>query len=415
MKYLLIFIFPFLRSGVELNFATQQAMPPEFGRKWGTECLNARFPLPTLLCAGYSVKLIYIFYCFRYLHSGNLTIAVLILTEYSNPKLRGIFLTASAAAFFWGIWISNVIGTFFNWRIITLLGFICSLYTLTVFLWPESPHWLAGKGRFEECKAAFRRLHGFTAEKELQALITAKEEYIKLEKSEVEMSFFDIIKCPEFYKPMVLALMAVFQYQFTGKMICSVFILDIFKKITASEYMAYMAMLILNGVTVISMYVGSYLSKVMMRRTLYMSSSFIGVAFLLIISLYIYLGKANITEENNYILILLLTVYTIAISCGPMILSMSIYGELFSTRFQSGSYIIISLVISSSYSILYKMTPTIFADLGIHGSFLLYGIICGLCTFYLYVFLPETKNKTQWEIEEYFRGNKRQTDPLLYR
>ena len=39
-------------------------MPPEFGRKWGTECLNIRFPLPTLQCAGYSVKLIYFIYLF---------------------------------------------------------------------------------------------------------------------------------------------------------------------------------------------------------------------------------------------------------------------------------------------------------------------------------------------------------------
>ena len=31
-------------------------MPPEFGRKWVTECLNTGFPLFTLLCAGYSVK-----------------------------------------------------------------------------------------------------------------------------------------------------------------------------------------------------------------------------------------------------------------------------------------------------------------------------------------------------------------------
>ena len=34
-------------------------MPPEFGRKWGTECLNTRLPLPTLLCARNSVKLIF--------------------------------------------------------------------------------------------------------------------------------------------------------------------------------------------------------------------------------------------------------------------------------------------------------------------------------------------------------------------
>ena len=57
------FIFPFLRSGVEVKrgvgSATQHAMPPEFGRKLGTECLSTGFPLPTLLCAGYSVKLFF--------------------------------------------------------------------------------------------------------------------------------------------------------------------------------------------------------------------------------------------------------------------------------------------------------------------------------------------------------------------
>ena len=41
-----------------LSSATQHAMLPEYDRKWGMECLNTRFPLPTLLCAGYSVKLI---------------------------------------------------------------------------------------------------------------------------------------------------------------------------------------------------------------------------------------------------------------------------------------------------------------------------------------------------------------------
>ena len=47
------------RLSAALNSATQHAMPPEFGRKWATECFNTRFPLPTLLCAGYSVKLFF--------------------------------------------------------------------------------------------------------------------------------------------------------------------------------------------------------------------------------------------------------------------------------------------------------------------------------------------------------------------
>ena len=46
------------RLSAAVSSASQYAMPPEFGKKRGTECLNTRFPLPTLLCAGYSVKLI---------------------------------------------------------------------------------------------------------------------------------------------------------------------------------------------------------------------------------------------------------------------------------------------------------------------------------------------------------------------
>ena len=54
------FIFPFLRSGVEAKrdvecrHSTRNASRTWWN--WRTECLNSRFPLPTLLCAGYSIK-----------------------------------------------------------------------------------------------------------------------------------------------------------------------------------------------------------------------------------------------------------------------------------------------------------------------------------------------------------------------
>ena len=38
---------PHSRLSAALSSATQHAMPPEFGRKWGTECLNTRFHLHT--------------------------------------------------------------------------------------------------------------------------------------------------------------------------------------------------------------------------------------------------------------------------------------------------------------------------------------------------------------------------------
>ena len=47
----LIFFFLLLSS------TTEHAMSPEYGEKWGTECLNTRPPLPTLLHVRYIVKL----------------------------------------------------------------------------------------------------------------------------------------------------------------------------------------------------------------------------------------------------------------------------------------------------------------------------------------------------------------------
>ena len=57
-------------ESVALSSTTQHIMPPEIGGKWGTECLNTRFPLSTLLCTGYSVKLKKIYKLSLYIIKG---------------------------------------------------------------------------------------------------------------------------------------------------------------------------------------------------------------------------------------------------------------------------------------------------------------------------------------------------------
>ena len=47
-----------MRHKDDVGIHTLHAMPQETDGKRGAECLNTRFSLPTLLYAGYSVKLI---------------------------------------------------------------------------------------------------------------------------------------------------------------------------------------------------------------------------------------------------------------------------------------------------------------------------------------------------------------------
>ncbi|XP_045536625.1 sugar transporter ERD6-like 9 [Papilio machaon] len=147
-----------------------------------------------------------------------LTVCVIILSEYTIPKYRGIFLCFKSSSFFWGIWIANIIGTFFHWRNIPILGMIVCFYSLTAFFWPESPHWLASKGRFEECKASYRWLHGcgVESERDLAILIKRQTDYLNIRAEKRKSFYYSQYTSKEFYKPLFLIILAVTQYHFSG-------------------------------------------------------------------------------------------------------------------------------------------------------------------------------------------------------
>ncbi|CAK1595786.1 unnamed protein product [Parnassius mnemosyne] len=343
-------------------------------------------------------------------HATNVTLAVVIISEYTSPKYRGIFLTIKSATFFWGIWISNAIGTFFHWKCIPLFGMVCAGYTMISVFWPESPYWLADKGRFEECRKAHRWLHGSNENSilEVETLIASQTEYLKScdsrKRNWTFSSILHTITCKQFYKPILLSILMVSQYHLSGKYVCSMYVIDIIKRITKSESTAYTGMLILDGVTVLGMYVGCFLSKILKRRTLFLGSSTVGITFLFIIALYLYLIKLSIIGENNIVSILLLISFSVPISCGPMIMTTSLYGEIIPLRFKTACYLITALM-SEIYSTSFlKIAPLIFKTFGTHGTFLFYGIASGFFTVLLYIFLPETKDKTLQEIEYYFKS-----------
>ncbi|XP_073952951.1 facilitated trehalose transporter Tret1-like [Choristoneura fumiferana] len=111
--------------------------------------------------------------------ASNSTVSMLVITEYTSPRHRGLFLTLKAASMNIAICIANAIGTFFHWKKIPILGTVCAVYSFSAIFWPESPYWLASKGRFAECMASHRWLKGTgdEAEKELKDLIQAQIEY----------------------------------------------------------------------------------------------------------------------------------------------------------------------------------------------------------------------------------------------
>lgn len=221
------------------------------------------------------------------------TTSYLVALEYTSPRYRGRFMGVFTATFFWGMLVANAIGTFFNYRNIALLGIACAIFNFIALLFiPESPYWLAIKGKYDECTRVHRWLKGQDdeAEKELNELIKlqkeSKQTVIKIKKSYIAYinKYTKLLKEPEIYKPILLNILLTIAYQLSGKLICAVYALEIMKKVTETELQAYIGILILDSFTVAGMYGGSYLTGVMKRRTLFIGASTIAALFLFLMS-----------------------------------------------------------------------------------------------------------------------------------
>lgn len=348
------------------------------------------------------------------LAGSMLTISLMFVPEYTSPKYRGIFLTCLCASTSWGIWVSNFIGTFYPWKNIGIVIFVCSVYNLSSIFCCESPYWLATKGRFSECAKVHRWLKGTdeNSEEELRKLISSHQDQIiiraKLESlTEVKkyVKLLAIVRSKLFYKPFMYVVLLVCLYNATGKMVCTVYAIDIIKKITSSEQTAYIYMLILDAMVVAGMYIGSAMSKIITRRKQLICFSSIGILFLYTLSIYLYVIKFKLIIENTYILLFLLTGYSICISGGPMILSPTCSAELYPFKYRNLFLCSISVFNTLFLATYVKIAPLIFRQLGTPGTFLFFALTSSVCIIVAHKYLPETKDKTIQEIEvEIVRG-----------
>lgn len=388
-----------------------------------TKYLGRRIPF-LLVCVNTLVGFI-IFYCSTntthllisaimqgMLLASNMTLLVVIVTEYSSPRYRGIFMIFESTVFFWGVWVANATGAFFHWKNIGIIAFVCSIYSLSAAFWPESPYWLAMKGRFDECIVSHHWLKGFDkdSEYELETLIQSQKEYIKMcseRKDTVARNrfktVFDTISTKAFYMPMLLSISVMSLYHFSGKLVCSMYAIDVMNAITGNEYTSSIGMLIMDSVTIIGMQVGCISSKFLKRRTLLLSSATAGIIFLYLISVYLFLIKYSAFGENKYVSIMLLTLFSVSISIGPMIMPSTIFGELICLRYQTSCLLILTLFSEFLMATILKTSPYIFKILTLPGAFIFYGISASIFWFIVYKYLPETKDKTLFEIENYFK------------
>ncbi|CAG9577635.1 unnamed protein product [Danaus chrysippus] len=335
---------------------------------------------------------------------------ILITAEYTSPKTRAFFLniiTSVSPAISTGL--GHYLGNIFHWRTVALISIFPALVGIIgPYFCVESPHWLASKGRFQECEESFRKLHGnsLKSETELQYLI--KMEKCKLRLAEFTSTRTNIaklylaLKKKYFWNLILMSFFIILYIVVTGKAVFTILAANILEDMTGTPNT------VLQNILVdIFILVGTSLSCILVRkmtlRNVLFSTGYTANAVLVILSACLYFGAG--VENLRWVNVSLLAVYFIIIEAGPSPVLEALLGEIFPLGIKVYCMFLVGVMISTFLSLALMLFPISTKAIGYSGTFLLNVIIMSTSLVFIKLKLPETKGRTLQEIEAFFKTN----------
>lgn len=360
------------------------------------------------------------------------TVSTLYIAEVATPEMRGPLAVIPAIAGTLGLLTTQILGSMLNWKNLAIVCACLNIpFTIMILFIPESPVYLVSKKKIEQAESVLVLLRGskWDVKKELAELTKSLTGQIKYR---VTMSDFFT---KSVIKPFSIALGLMFFFQLSGISCILNYTPEIFRSASSSvdPYYATIylgcALLISNGITL-------YIVGRVKRKIMMLTSAFGVSVTLAIMGLCYHLNAlkgaketillqkaANETmesQENNeeqadnsilgWVPLFDLMAYIFFFNLGYGAMIWMTVAEILPTRTRSitnslsvGFTSIISFIALWSF-------PLLEETLTRQGTFWLYAAISMLGFFFIAIFVPETKGKTEKEIQAYFNITNNETE-----
>ncbi|KAI5709877.1 hypothetical protein M8J76_010088 [Diaphorina citri] len=357
-----------------------------------------------------------------------------LIGEISEPKLRGFFGSTPSASYALGILIVYGMSSMYDWRIVAGLGAILPV-TAFIFLCflPESPTWYINKNRIDEARKSLIWLRGGDREKadeELQALlllVKTKSKNKQLEcpeenESIESLSLISLIKkcwrlfCrPEVQRPFSIIITFAILQILSGSYIVIFYAVELVATATGSENQNIAVMIAV--MTAFTRFVVSILVSVLLfflgRRTIGIISGIgTSLACLCIVS-YLYCKQYKVVlwgcdidmsyvKDNGFTIACLILLYVAMNTLGIFSLPMLLMAETLPANVRgivSGFTVMLVNIFIFGTTKAYPYTKNAIGPIGI---FTWFSVISLIIAIYIYLYLPETKDRSLTEIEFYF-------------
>ena len=337
--------------------------------------------------------------------------AQVLLGEMADPGLRG-FLTGGSLAFYClGILLVYALGASFTWDIVAFCATILpAIALIALTLVPESPAWLVRQKKPGKAKKALLWLRGGNIEQvNTEVAVLEARAKTDLARTVTNMSWIEQVSSaiytildPSVLKPLTIINIFNILQLISGTYVVVFYAVDLVQDIGGDSINNYLAAVITAVVRLLFSLVASALLLKVGRRCLGMLSALGSALASLIIAVYM-LTRKEPSFLDIYVVGICLLVYVGANTLGLMTLPGLMVAELLPQRVRGigggCNFFLFNLLIF----ITTKVFPMVKEAVGVTGIFTIFGTAALLEGVFIYVALPETKNRTLQEIEDYFQ------------
>ncbi|KAK7075170.1 hypothetical protein SK128_010324 [Halocaridina rubra] len=320
----------------------------------------------------------------------------MLLSELSDPKIRGFMFALEEITVAFAILVMYILAQWVDWRVTTaacaapsVLLFICNLFV------PESPYWLARKGKLEAAEKSLQKLRvsKTAASQELQALTG-------LIKESRQTSFLEQTKqlsLPENYRPVLLLLIILILRELGGEYIIFSYSVAIFEE--AQVNMDAFTCTVLVGVLRMTF---TIISSLMLdrfgRRPLLLITTFLCAAASMLSGIFALTG----TWGSSWIILISVLTYVASYGLGLGPIPWGLAGEMIPTPVRTVGGPICIFFYSLAVFGISHLFPMFIEAFGIAYVFFLFASSLVVLFVILWFVFPETKGKTLNELQGAF-------------
>lgn len=340
------------------------------------------------------------------------TLGPIVIGEYCSPQYRGIFLNMKTAGLYLGSLVGHIVGYYIHWKTVALLcGTPYAIALVITYTWPESPSWYVRKRRFRESEETFYHLRGTSelAIREIKELIRAQKSTTTNERTFLEkiVNLAKIFTKRNVLKPALIFVFAAILLETSGRHVFPTFAAQIIIRITDNDSQTFYYTLAVDILITVSVLFSAYLIKVVKLRKLLFSTGLISCTVLSLACLHLFLvAKEVVPKGYTAIPITLFGLYFLFANLGCAPVPLALMGEIFPLEHRAVGTSVAGFLIAVFYTIALKIMPIMLHTIDIYGAFAVLALSMGISLFILYFILPETKDKTLLEIEEFFNNGK---------